>query len=117
MRQAGTCPDEPRTRPAEAAGRQSALVAEILELRAENEQLTRALSSRAVIDRACGMIMALAPCSGERAWELLVTVSQHCNVKVRDVAAALVATARDEPLPERMRAELRRAMRDLRDRR
>ncbi|GAA0443157.1 ANTAR domain-containing protein [Streptomyces stramineus] len=94
-----------------------ALVIEILELRAENDQLTRALSSRAVIDQARGMVMALAPCPSERAWELLVDVSQHCNVKLRDVAASLVATAEGEPLSERMRRELRGALRRLDERR
>ncbi|WP_258021544.1 ANTAR domain-containing protein [Streptomyces anatolicus] len=59
------------------------LVAEVLELRAENEQLHRALSSRAVIDQARGMLMALAPCSSERAWGLLVdcrsTATSNCG--------------------------------------
>ncbi|WP_346283462.1 hypothetical protein [Streptomyces sp. T21Q-yed] len=34
------------------------------------------------------MVMALAPCSSARAWDLLVDVSEHCNFKLRDVAAA-----------------------------
>jgi len=92
---------------------QAALLAEVVELRAENEQLGRALATRAVIDQARGMVMVLAPCSSERAWDLLVGVSQHCNVKLRDVAAALVATTKDETLPEQIRRELRRALRRL----
>ncbi|MFC7259259.1 ANTAR domain-containing protein [Streptomyces lutosisoli] len=91
----------------------AALAVEILELRDRNEQLERALARRAVIDRACGMVMAMAPCSSERAWDLLVDVSQHCNDKLRDVAAALVATTEDETLPEQIRRELRRALRRL----
>ena len=66
-----------------------------------------------MIDQARGMVMVLAPCSSERAWDLLVEVSQHCNVKLRDVAAALVATTKDETLPEQVRRELRRALRRL----
>ncbi|WP_369250625.1 ANTAR domain-containing protein [Streptomyces sp. R41] len=93
--------------------RDAALAVEILELRAEIEQLGKALASRAVIDQARGMVMALAPCSSERAWDLLVDVSQHCNVKLRDVAAALVATTKDEALPEQLRRELRRGLRRL----
>jgi hypothetical protein len=89
------------------------LVAEVVELRARNEQLGRALESRAVIDQARGMVMALAPCSSERAWALLVDVSQHNNIKLRDVATALVATTKDEALPEPIRRELSRAMRRL----
>lgn len=44
---------------------------------------------------------------------MLVSVSQHGNVKLRDVAAALVATTTDEPLPEPVRRELRQALRRL----
>jgi AmiR/NasT family two-component response regulator len=96
-----------------ASAGDAALLAEVVELRARNEQLGRALASRAVIDQARGMVMAMAPCSSERAWDLLVDVSQHCNVKLRDVAAALVATTTDEALPEQLRRELRRALRRL----
>lgn len=96
-----------------ASAGDAALLAEVVELRARNEQLGRALATRAVIDQARGMVMAMAPCSSERAWDLLVDVSQHCNVKLRDVAAALVATTTDETLPEQLRRELRRALRRL----
>ncbi len=91
----------------------AALLAEVVELRAKNEQLGRALATRPVIDQARGMVMALAPCSSARAWDLLVGVSQHCNIKLRDVAAALVATTKDETLPEPIQRELRRALRRL----
>jgi AmiR/NasT family two-component response regulator len=91
----------------------AALLAEVVELRARNEQLGRALASRAVLDQARGMVMALAPCSSERAWDLLVDVPQHCNIKLRDVAAALVSTTKDRTLPEPIRRELRRALRRL----
>ena len=90
-----------------------ALLAELLQLRAQNSQLALALETRAVIDQARGMVMALAPCTGDRAWELLVGVSQHCNIKLRTVAAALVATAEDKPLPADIQRELRRALRRL----
>ncbi|MDX3586967.1 ANTAR domain-containing protein [Streptomyces europaeiscabiei] len=90
-----------------------ALLAEVVELRARNQQLGQAMESREVIDQARGMLMALAPCSSERAWDLLVGVSQHSNTKLRDVAAALVATTRDRTLPEPIQRELRRALRRL----
>ncbi|WP_329328977.1 hypothetical protein [Streptomyces mirabilis] len=44
-----------------ASARDTDLAAEVLELRAINEQLKRALGSRAVIDQARGMVMALTP--------------------------------------------------------
>lgn len=87
------------------------LLAEVVELRAENQQLARAMESREVIDQARGMLMAMAPCSRERAWDLLVGVSQRSNTKLRDVAEALVATTEDRSLPEPVRRELRGALR------
>ncbi|WP_328933534.1 MULTISPECIES: ANTAR domain-containing protein [unclassified Streptomyces] len=89
------------------------LLAELDQLRAQNAQLLLALETRAVIDQARGMVMALAPCSGDRAWDLLVDVSQHCNIKLRVVATALVATTVDEALPAPIQRELRRALRLL----
>ncbi|MFJ1606164.1 ANTAR domain-containing protein [Streptomyces sp. NPDC088253] len=108
-----TPPEEQPMVTAVALAGGAASTVEVLELRAENEQLSRALESRAVIDQARGMVMALAPCSSERAWDLLVDVSQHCNVKLRNVAAALVATTQDEPLPEQIQRELPAALRRL----
>ncbi|WP_369237081.1 ANTAR domain-containing protein [Streptomyces sp. R21] len=113
MRQLTTPREEQRLLTVVASAEETALLTEVVELRARNEQLGRALASRAVIDQARGMVMALAPCSSERAWDLLVEVSQHCNVKLRDVAVALVATTKDEALPEPIRRELRRALRRL----
>lgn len=117
MHQAVTACGGQRPSTAAASAGDAALAAEVLELRTVNDQLIRALSSRAVIDQALGMLMALAPCSSEQAWGLLVDVSQHGNIKLRDVAAALVATAEDEPLPEQLQRELCRALRRLGDRR
>lgn len=45
--------------------------------------------------------MAVLSRSPEDAWEILVTVSQHSDTKLRDVAEEVVATRpRQEPLPE-----------------
>ncbi|MFI6566160.1 ANTAR domain-containing protein [Streptomyces sp. NPDC050534] len=106
----GTTPRQEQ--PLSTAG-DAGLLAEVDELRARNEQLEQALASRAVIDQARGMVMALAPCTSERAWDLLVDVSQRSNIKLRAVAAALVATTKDEALPEPVRQELRQALRRL----
>ncbi|WP_406130536.1 ANTAR domain-containing protein [Streptomyces sp. NBC_00989] len=114
MRQVTTPREEQPLPTAVTSTEGEALAIEVLQLRARNEQLERALVSRAVIDQARGMVMALAPCSSHRAWGLLVEVSQHCNVKLRDVAAVLVATTNDETLPAPIQQELRRALRRLR---
>jgi AmiR/NasT family two-component response regulator len=113
MRQLTTPREEQTLLTAVASAEETALLTEVVELRARNEQLGRALASRAVIDQARGMVMALAPCPSDRAWDLLVDVSQHCNIKLRDVAAALVATTKDEALPEPIQRELRRGLRCL----
>ncbi|MDI5905109.1 MULTISPECIES: hypothetical protein [Streptomyces] len=63
------------------------MLAEVVELRAKNKQLEQALVSRAV--------------------------SQHRNVKLRDVAAALVTTTKGQELPEAIRREWPRALRRL----
>ncbi|MGX5188234.1 ANTAR domain-containing protein [Streptomyces avermitilis] len=113
MHQGTTYREEQQAISAEVSAGDTALVAEVAELRARNTQLGRALASRPVIDQARGMVMALAPCSSERAWDLLVDVSQRCNLKLRYVAAALVATTKGEVLPDQVQRELGRALRRL----
>ncbi|WP_371749903.1 ANTAR domain-containing protein [Streptomyces sp. NBC_01283] len=85
----------------------------IVELRAANDQLLRALAVRVVIDQAIGMVMVLAPCSNGTARSPLVERAQHSNVKLRELSAALVATADGEAFPEPLHKELRRALRRL----
>ncbi|WP_204269061.1 ANTAR domain-containing protein, partial [Klebsiella aerogenes] len=47
-------------------------VQDVVALRAEIDQLRRALAGRAVIDQAYGMVMVLAPCRRGPARKLLV---------------------------------------------
>jgi GAF domain-containing protein len=54
-------------------------------------QLTQALDSRAAIDQATGIVMARSGISAERAFAALVRQSQNTNVKLRTIAAELVA--------------------------
>jgi putative methionine-R-sulfoxide reductase with GAF domain len=54
------------------------------------ENLERALTSRAVIDQAKGMIMARLEVDAEEAFARLVKLSSRLNVKVRDLAALIV---------------------------
>jgi len=83
----------------------------LVALRAENDQLRRALAGRAVIDQARGMVMVLTPCSRGAARNLLVDVSRQCDTKLPEVAAAVVAAWEGKPLPERLQRALRRALR------
>lgn len=62
--------------------------------RARIRHLETALISRAEIDQAKGVLMAVHGCSAEEAFVMLVERSQHQNVKLREVAREVVATAR-----------------------
>lgn len=57
------------------------------------ENLHAALASRAVIEQAKGIVMARERCTAERAFDILVGVSQRTDEKVRDVAARVVDSA------------------------
>jgi AmiR/NasT family two-component response regulator len=62
-----------------------------------NEHLKSALASRGTIGQAMGIIMAQNRCSADTAFAILRSASQHRNVKLRDIAAGLVAGVTDEP--------------------
>lgn len=84
---------------------------DVAALRAEIDQLRRALAGRTAIDQAFGMVMVLAPCGSGAARGLLADVSRQCDVTLREVAAALIAAWEGEPLPWRTQQALRRALR------
>jgi PAS domain S-box-containing protein len=69
------------------------------ELAAEVQQLRDAMTSRAVIDRAIGIVMAERRCGADKAFRSLVELSQSANVKLRDVAGALVYRANGGSAP------------------
>lgn len=55
------------------------------------DQLRQAMESRAVIEQAKGAVMAARGCDAEEAFAVLRQASQQRNVKLRDVAAEVVA--------------------------
>jgi GAF domain-containing protein len=57
------------------------------------EQLRGALDSRAVIDQAKGILMALRQITADEAFTLLTEQSQRENLKLRDLATRLVTRA------------------------
>jgi putative methionine-R-sulfoxide reductase with GAF domain len=68
-----------------------------LAVRMENHRdtetdLQAAMASRTTIDLAVGIVMGQNRCPQERAFEILRAASNHRNVKLRDLAAELVAT-------------------------
>ena len=61
-------------------------------------QLEEALASHAVVDQARGVLMATHRIDAEAAWGLLVRVSSHENIKVRNLAEAVI-TLVTSPVP------------------
>jgi hypothetical protein len=70
-----------------------ALVEEHARLATEAADMREALKSRPVIDQAKGIVMADRHCTPEEAFEVLRRLSMQSNVRVADVAAALVYQA------------------------
>ncbi|GAB3728023.1 ANTAR domain-containing protein [Amycolatopsis oliviviridis] len=57
---------------------------------AGSEQMMAVLRSRAAIEQAKGVIIGIRRCGPEEAWATLRRASQEFNVKIRDLAVALV---------------------------
>jgi transcriptional regulator with GAF, ATPase, and Fis domain len=64
-------------------------------------QLEQALQSRAVIDQAIGIVMAESRCDPAEAFAILGRASNNRNMKLRDLAAEIVAriSGRSSPRP------------------
>ncbi|MFG2380961.1 ANTAR domain-containing protein [Streptomyces avermitilis] len=82
----------------------------VVDLRLEVGQLRRAMQTRPVIDLARGVLMASFGLSAEDAWTVLVTVSQHTNTKLHQIAEELVDTVQGAPLPEPLQRQLAEAV-------
>lgn len=76
------------------------------DLRIEVAQLRRAMQTRPVIDLARGVLMASFGLSAEDSWQVLVTVSQHTNTKLHEVADHVVSTVTGDPLREVFRQQI-----------
>jgi GAF domain-containing protein len=57
------------------------------------QQMQAAMQSRAIIEQAKGIIMGSRRCTADDAFAMLTKLSQDTNRKLRDVAAAVVASA------------------------
>ncbi len=62
-----------------------------------NANLLEALATRQLIGQAMGIVMASERCSSDDAFDVLRRVSQHANVKLRDIAAELVRSTEPDP--------------------
>jgi ANTAR domain-containing protein len=77
----------------------------VAEQSTELAQLQQALASRSTIDQALGILMAQNRCSRDEAFGILRRASQNRNIKLRDVASALIERATGHPVapPPRFR--------------
>jgi AmiR/NasT family two-component response regulator len=72
------------------------LALRIAHLREARDDLTAAMASRTTIDMAIGAVMAQNPCSLGAAFPVLTRASSNRNVKLRDVAASVIASITGE---------------------
>lgn len=64
------------------------------------QQMKAAMESRAVIEQAKGILMGQQRCSADAAFTLFTLASQNRNQKLRDVAAAIVASTANRETPQ-----------------
>lgn len=74
------------------ASRALVLALRISQLRESRQDLSAAMQSRTIIDMAIGAIMAQNRCGRDAAFKILRNTSNNRNLKIRDVAAGVVAS-------------------------
>ena len=100
-------PPEPRP-PASPAAAADGGEDRVTTLETEVTQLRTAMSSRAAIEQAKGILMLLTSCGEQVAFDLLAHISSNSHRKVRDVAVAIVESAAGHAgLPEDIQALIR----------
>ena len=78
------------------------IAARDLEAMAEEiDQLREALTSRATIDQAKGILMAQRGCSADEAFQALRKMSNDANVRLADVAGAVIYRVQGGGIPQR----------------
>jgi hypothetical protein len=82
----------------------------ITQLQEQVDQLKEAMVSHAVVDQAIGMIVALGRVTPEQGWEVLKEISQHTNIKLRNVAELILIWGREGRMPPEIRVELEEAL-------
>ncbi|MER6530404.1 ANTAR domain-containing protein [Streptomyces sp. NPDC001508] len=82
----------------------------IFELEEEVHQLKEAVTSHAVVDQAIGMVVALGRITPDEGWAVLKEVSQHTNIKLRNVAELILIWGRTGDMPPEIVTELEDAL-------
>ncbi len=88
---------------ADEASRALTLAVRLAERSEMSAHLQAALASRAVIDQAVGVIMSQNRCTADDAFEVLRSISQNRNVKLRDIAADIVTAVSGQPPTDKPR--------------
>ncbi|MEU8033697.1 ANTAR domain-containing protein [Streptomyces sp. NPDC049099] len=83
---------------------------QIAELQARVNQLKEAVASHAVVDQAIGMMVALGRVTPDEGWEILKEVSQHTNIKLRNIAELILIWGRRGDIPPEVGAALEDAL-------
>jgi cell division septum initiation protein DivIVA len=83
---------------------------EVEQLRAENEQLQRAVASHTVVDQAIGALVMMARISPPEGFTVMREVSQHTNTRLSSIAEQIIGHAQGAALPETILAELHAAL-------
>ncbi|GAA5147543.1 ANTAR domain-containing protein [Pseudonocardia eucalypti] len=78
------------------------------------DEVLRLLTSRAIIEQAKGAVVAATGTGSTQAWQVLRETSQNNNVKLRELAVALIEYLGDEPVeqPAGLPAPIRNAHAD-----
>ncbi|KOG31472.1 ANTAR domain-containing protein [Streptomyces resistomycificus] len=82
----------------------------VFALQEEIDQLKEAVASHAVVDQAIGMVVVLGRVTPDEGWQVLKEVSQHTNIKLRNVADMILLWGRAGEMPPEIRAELEDAL-------
>jgi hypothetical protein len=90
--------------------------AQMKALQEEVDQLRQALVSHALVDQAIGVVITVGRLRPEQGWEALKHLSQHTNIKLREVARCLVEWPTRGRLPEVIRRALPAALEHARTR-
>ncbi|MFC7894460.1 ANTAR domain-containing protein [Streptomyces sp. NPDC057381] len=83
---------------------------QIFQLQEQVRQLKEAVVSHAVVDQAIGMIVVLGRVTPDQGWIVLKEVSQHTNIKLRNVAEMILIWGRAGVMPSEIRAALEDAL-------
>jgi hypothetical protein len=73
---------------------------EVAELTAVVAQLRNGMATRQLIGTATGLVAARFGCTTEQSWALLARVSQHTNIKLREIARVMVDAHNGASKPE-----------------